>query len=89
MDNTSPVSSPPNSSLFWGASCCWASCGATAENRAVEEGNNRVAEDVGGKIMFPPCGVTNAVDNLISLDIRREEARVEAAGRNFMVVAVE
>ena len=46
MDNTSPVSTPPNSSLFWEASCCWASCGATAENRAVvEEEENKVAGD--------------------------------------------
>ena len=51
-----------------------------------EEGN-RAAD--GWMIELPPRGVTKAVDKLFVLDIRREEASVDAVGRNFMVVAVE
>lgn len=52
-----------------------------------EEGN-RAAD--GWMIELPPRGVTKAVDKLLVFDdIRREEASVDAVGRNFMVAAVE
>jgi len=55
----------------------------------VNEEEKKEAEDEDGwMIELPPRGVTKAVEKLL-LDIRREDASVEAVGRNFMVAAVE